>query len=100
MQNDSSTWPAAVFAVAILATITVITIAAIWKYDTTEEAFKFWSALSGLLGVITGAGATYFLTRSAVSAANAAATAAQQTASTAQQQAAQMSAMVQAMQKD
>jgi hypothetical protein len=76
MQGDSPPWPAAVFAVAILATITAITIAAIWKYDTTDEAFKFWSALSGLLGVITGAGATYFLTRSEVNTAKDAAAAA------------------------
>jgi hypothetical protein len=32
-------------------------------YDTADEALKIWSALAGLLGLVTGVVATYFFTR-------------------------------------
>jgi hypothetical protein len=67
-------WPAAVFGLGLFLTITAITVSAIWSYDSVDDALKFWSALSGLIGVITGAAVTYFFTRSAVTAANTAAT--------------------------
>ena len=47
----------------ILAAITAIAITAITQYSNADEALKIWSALAGLLGVVTGAIGTYFFTR-------------------------------------
>jgi hypothetical protein len=56
-------WPSAVVAVAVIAVVGGVAIAAIEKYSTVDEALKFWSALSGLIGLITGAFVTYFFSR-------------------------------------
>jgi hypothetical protein len=68
MANDQSptqtvSWQSAVVAVAIIAVVGGIAITAIAKYSTVDEALKFWSALSGLVGLITGAFVTYFFSR-------------------------------------
>lgn len=82
-----SGWPSATVALALITLIGAITIAAIIKYDNIDDALKFWSALAGLLGVITGAAATYFFTRTSVNAAQAAAQSANQAAQAAAAQA-------------
>ena len=81
-------WPSALVALGLIALIGAITVTAIVRYENIDDALKFWSALSGLLGVITGAAVTYFFTRTAVTAATSAASAAQSTANAAQQTAA------------
>jgi ammonia channel protein AmtB len=68
MSNDQPapqtvSWPSAVVAVAVIAIVGAIAITAIAKYSTVDEALKFWSALSGLVGLITGAFVTYFFSR-------------------------------------
>jgi hypothetical protein len=89
-------WPSAVVALGLLALIGGITIAAILSYDSSE-ALEFWSALSGLLGVITGAAATFFFTRSAVTAAQSAAQSAGQAAEAASEQAVATRSAVESM---
>jgi uncharacterized membrane protein YdjX (TVP38/TMEM64 family) len=58
-------WPSAVVAVALLLIIGAVTIAAIAKYPV-DEALKVWTALTAIVGVITGAFVSYFFTRGAV----------------------------------
>ena len=60
------TWPSAVVALGIIAAVAGIAIAAIVQYDTVDDALKFWSALSGLVGIITGAVVTYFFSRGSI----------------------------------
>lgn len=59
-------WQSVVVAVAVIAVVGGIAIAAIVKYSTVDEALKFWSALSGLVGLITGAFVTYFFSRGTI----------------------------------
>jgi hypothetical protein len=59
-------WPSAVVGVSLVLTVGAITVTAIVTYDSVDEALKFWSALSGLVGIITGAFVTYFFTRGTV----------------------------------
>jgi uncharacterized membrane protein HdeD (DUF308 family) len=71
MSNDQSppqtvSWQSAVVAIAVIAVVGGIAIAAIVKYSTVDDALKFWSALSGLVGLITGAFVTYFFSRGTV----------------------------------
>jgi hypothetical protein len=61
---------AVAFAGGVLFAITAIAIAAIARY-TVEDALKVWTGLNGLIGVITGAAATYFFTRPAATKAQA-----------------------------
>jgi uncharacterized membrane protein HdeD (DUF308 family) len=96
-EDVDSGWPSAAVALGLIGLIGAIAIAAIIKYDNTEDALKFWSALSGLLGVITGAAATYFFTRPAVNAAQSAAQSASQAAEAAGRQAEATSRAVDAM---
>jgi hypothetical protein len=68
--NDEPTmWPSALVASLILLLIGAITVMAIWKYDTVEDALKMWSALSALIGVVTGAFVAYFFTKEQVAEA-------------------------------
>lgn len=64
-------WPSAVVAVAVIAVVGGVAITAIVKYSTVDDALKFWSALSGLVGLITGAFVTYFFSRGSVQQAQA-----------------------------
>ena len=64
-------WPSAVVAVAVIAVIGGVAITAIVKYSTVDDALKFWSALSGLVGLITGAFVTYFFSKGSVQQAQA-----------------------------
>jgi hypothetical protein len=52
-----------------------------------DDALKFWGALSGLVGIITGAFVTYFFTRGSVQHAQQQVEAQQQTVQQAQEQA-------------
>jgi hypothetical protein len=61
--TPAASWQTVVIAIAIIALVGAIAIAAIVKYSTVDEALKFWSALSGLVGLITGALVTYFFSR-------------------------------------
>ena len=61
-------WPSAVVASMIIALIGAVTVAAIIEYSV-GDALKMWGALSGLVGLLTGAFVTYFFTRSAVDTA-------------------------------
>src|SRR5215471_17075297 len=71
VSGSSDGWaPApAVVAVGILGLVGGITISAIFRYSSVDDALKFWTALTGLVGVITGAFVAYFFTRSTVQAA-------------------------------
>lgn len=64
-------WPpaSAVVALGIIALIGAIAVSAILHYASVEDALKFWAALSGLLGLITGVFVTYFFTKGAVDSA-------------------------------
>lgn len=77
----------AVVAVGILALIGAITISAIFHYTNVDDALKFWSALAGLAGVVTGAFVSFFFTRATVQTAQQAVQTLTKTASQAQQQA-------------
>lgn len=59
-------WPSAVVGVAVILVVGAITITAIQAYDSVDDALKFWTALSSLVGIITGAFVTYFFTRGSV----------------------------------
>jgi hypothetical protein len=71
-------------AIALLAAIAAISIAAIARYPI-DDALKVWSALSALVGIVTGAFVTYFFTRQATQQAQKTAQQAQQTAQQAQE---------------
>jgi len=58
-------WPSAVVATALLLVIGAVTVAAIAKYPV-DDALKVWTALTAIVGVITGAVVSYFFTRSTV----------------------------------
>jgi hypothetical protein len=88
MSNGSSSssaigWPSTVVAIAIVAAVSAISIAAINHYGSVDDALKFWSALSGLVGIVTGAMVTYFFARGSVQAAQSATQTAQSAASSA-----------------
>lgn len=60
MHNNAKLWSAAIVASSLILLIMGITITAIVKYDTVDEALKFWSALGSVAGVLTGSIVTYF----------------------------------------
>jgi enamine deaminase RidA (YjgF/YER057c/UK114 family) len=64
--TQTVSWQSAVVAIAVIAIVGGIAITAIVKYSTVDEALKFWSALSGLVGLITGAFVTFFFSRATV----------------------------------
>jgi len=71
MENQNQTWgpgPTLV-ALGLLALIGAISVSAIFHYSTVDDALKFWSVLSGLVGVVTGAFVAFFFTRATVQAA-------------------------------
>jgi hypothetical protein len=61
-------WPSAAVAIAVIALITIVTVAAINRYEI-DGALKFWSALGPVVGILTGAVVTYFFTSRTVAAA-------------------------------
>lgn len=70
-QSGSQNWgpgPTLV-ALGILALIGAVAVSAIFHYKTVDDALKFWSVLSGLVGVVTGAFVAFFFTRGTVQAA-------------------------------
>src|SRR5437763_3277829 len=77
--GQGSGWPSAFVAVGVLALIGAIAVTGEIKYGV-EDFIKVWTALAGLVGVVTGAVVTYFFTRATVSAAQATATTAARTA--------------------
>jgi hypothetical protein len=58
-------WPSAAVAVAVIALLGGIAITAIGKYPV-DQFLQVWASLGPLLGVVTGAIATFFFTREAV----------------------------------
>ncbi len=72
------TWASAVVALGVIAAVAAIAITAIVHYASVDDALKFWSALSGLIGIITGAMVTYFFSRGTVQSATADAAAARE----------------------
>ena len=69
--GENEGWPPGptIVALGLLTLIGAITITAIVRYSSVEDALKFYSALSALVGVVTGAFVAYFFTRSTVQAA-------------------------------
>jgi mannitol-specific phosphotransferase system IIBC component len=70
----------ALVALGILGLIGAITVSAIFHYSSVDDALKFWAALSGIVGVVTGAFVAFFFTRATVQAAQQGAQTAQQSA--------------------
>lgn len=58
-------WPSALVATALLLVVGAVTVAAIAKYPV-DDALKIWTALTAIVGVITGAFVSYFFTRGTV----------------------------------
>jgi glucose-6-phosphate-specific signal transduction histidine kinase len=67
--NRNIDWPAALVATAFLALVLGISITAILKYNTVDDALRWWDGLSAFAGLLTGAIGTFFFTRGQVSAA-------------------------------
>lgn len=63
----SGSWPSAAVAIALVVALAAMVVASIIKYPV-EEVLKVWSALGSLVGVVTGAVATYFFQRENVEA--------------------------------
>lgn len=61
-------WPSALVGTALLVVIGAITVAAIARYSV-DDALKIWTALTAIVGVITGAFVSYFFTRGTVQTA-------------------------------
>src|SRR5689334_22974242 len=56
---EKSLWPAATVAGSLIFLLTAVAVTSIVRYPA-EDALKFWSALSGVAGVVTGAVTTFF----------------------------------------
>jgi hypothetical protein len=84
MPDGGGRWAAAVVALGILVLIGAMSVTAIIRYDTVEEALKIWAAVTGLLGVVTGAVVAYFFTRGTVETARQSAQSLQEVAERAQ----------------
>lgn len=56
-------WQSVIVAAGLLLLIGFITVTAIRRYQSVDEALKVVAAFSGIIGVITGAFTTYFFTR-------------------------------------
>lgn len=69
MNETQAPWPSAVVAISILALIGAVTVTAIVRYPTLEEALQIWQAMAALIGLVTGAFVTYFFTRASVETA-------------------------------
>ena len=60
-----SKWPESAVAVALILLIAAVSVTGIARYPV-EEFLKIWAALTGLIGIITGAIVTYFFTRTSL----------------------------------
>src|SRR5262245_43571317 len=60
-----SKWPESAVAVALILLIAAVSVTGIARYPV-EEFLKIWAALTGLVGIITGAIVTYFFTRASL----------------------------------
>lgn len=60
-----SKWPESAVAVALILLITAVSVTGIARYEVADF-LKIWAALTGLVGIITGAIVTYFFTRSTI----------------------------------
>jgi hypothetical protein len=60
-----SKWPESAVAVALILLIGAVSVTGIARYQV-EEFLKIWAALTGLVGIITGAIVTYFFTRASL----------------------------------
>jgi hypothetical protein len=69
MSENQATWPSAAVAIAILALIGAVTVAAIFRYSSLDEALQIWQAMAALIGLVTGAFVTYFFTRGSIETA-------------------------------
>src|SRR5215210_3907473 len=86
MPDEGGRWAAVVVALGILLLIGAMSVTAIIRYDTVEEALQIWSAVTGLLGVVTGAVVAYFFTRGTVETARQSAQGLQEVVARAQEQ--------------
>src|SRR5690242_15681878 len=84
---SESRWPAVVAALGIFALLMAINITAIVVYGRSgvDDAMKLVGIYAGLLGIVTGAIASYFFTRTTTQVAQQAANQATATARDAQQ---------------
>jgi uncharacterized membrane protein HdeD (DUF308 family) len=98
-QQDGWAPGPAVVALGILALVAGITISAIFRYSSVDDALKLWTALTGLVGVIAGAFVAYFFTRPAMQAAQVNATNSAQAAKDAEQRASTATTEAQTSQK-
>jgi len=71
LNRGNHTWAPGptIVALGLLALIGAISVSAIFNYSTVDDALEFWSVLSGLVGVVTGAFVAFFFTRATVQAA-------------------------------
>jgi hypothetical protein len=60
-----SKWPESAVAIALILLIAAVSVAGIARYHV-DEFLRIWAALTGLIGIITGAIVTYFFTRSSL----------------------------------
>ena len=86
MPDEGGRWAAVMVALGILLLIGAMSVTAIIRYDTVEEALQIWSAVTGLLGVVTGAVVAYFFTRGTVETARQSAQGLQEVVATAQEE--------------
>lgn len=63
-------WPSAVVGAALILIIGAVMVAAVSRYPSVDDALKIFTALSALVGVVTGAFVTYFFTRPTIQQAN------------------------------
>jgi hypothetical protein len=68
---NKESWQPVVFASVVALVVGSITIAAIFQYENVDDMLKIWAGLSGLVGILIGAGAGYFPTTVSVKAAKA-----------------------------
>lgn len=60
-----SKWPESAVAVALILLIAAVSVTGIARYEV-DQFLKIWAALTGLVGIITGAIVTYFFTRASL----------------------------------
>ena len=77
--QESTNWPSAGVAIALVTLVGAVAITAIVRYDV-DDALKIWSSLGTVVGVLTGGVVTYFFTRESVVTANKSAANAKDTA--------------------
>lgn len=66
---ESTGWQSVVVAICIIGFVLTITVVAIKRYNTADDALKIIGAFSGILGIMSGAFVTYFFTRDSINEA-------------------------------